>query len=140
MKTKFKKGDRVFSYSFQEFGTVKDIYDSEIYQILVEFPTFKLKEFTSDGRRFTHDKAPDLFFDEVTIEPPKKPLEDKDIVMCWDYEQNFFRGYYFYDSKNKCVFFSNNGLRNGERFDNMVYVPDEEAPQDLVFMRDKLED
>jgi len=141
MKTQFKVGDRVFSYSLQEWGKVIEVEPETVFILCVfKNGNDKGEYFTKDGRKLITDKAPDLFFDEVSIKPPKKPLQDKDVIKCWDNEQNFFRGYYFYDSKNKCVFFSNSGLRNGARFDNIVYVPDEEAPQDLVALRDKLED
>ena len=139
MKTKFKVGDRVFSYSLQEWGIVKEIDYSMHFGTLVKFNNRKPRLYTHDGRKNIEDKAAELFFDEVTIEPPQRPLQDKDIVMCW-YNDSFSREYRFYDALNECTFFASNGHRNGADFTNMVYVPDEEVPQELVAMRDKLED
>jgi len=139
MKTQFKVGNRVFSYSLQEWGEVKGIELETNYPIIVDFPEYGAEEFTSDGRRSQNDKAPDLFFDEVAIEPPKRLLQDKDIVMCWDNEGEFQRAYKFYDAEYNTTFTSTR-YRCGYKFDSMVYVPDEEAPQELVAMRDKLED
>jgi len=139
MKTEFKVGDRVFSYSLQEWGEVRGLdssYDTPMY---VMFDNFGLCYFTEDGRRSKNDKAPDLFFGAVTIEPPQRPLQDKDIIMCWDDCGEFERAYKFYDAEYNTTFTSTR-YRCGYRFDNMVYVPDEEAPQELVNLRDKLED
>ena len=139
MKTQFKIGDRVFSYSLQEWGVVTDTYFVELYPVLVDFPEYGSLSFTTDGRRSIKDKAPDLFFDEIIFELPQRPLQDKDIIKCWDNDVEFEQVYRFYDVKNNMAF-SARGDRNGYRFDNMIYVPDEEASQELVAMRDKLED
>ena len=139
MKTQFKVGDRVFSYLLQAWGEVIRIDSIANCAVVVYFPEYGKEEFTLDGNRSPNDNAPDLFFDEVSIEPPKKPLEDKDIVLCWNNGCNFERRYRFYDAENNCAFTAC-GKRNGLLWDNMVYVPDEEVPQELVAMRDKLED
>jgi len=85
--TKFKEGDRVFSYTLQRWGTVED--EEKTYTpnvIIVRFDGLKgIRIYAEDGRLFDEDKAPDLFYNEVTITPPPKPLpglkvDDKVIV------------------------------------------------------------
>ena len=142
--SKFKVGDKVFSYSLQEWGEVISIDTHKTYPLEVRFyyesrSTVSVVYYTLDGRCYNESKAPDLFFKEITVEEPQRPLQDKDIVMCYDDEDYFSRHYYFYDEKNKTTFYFD-GKRNGTEWSNMVYVPDEEAPKDLVTMRDELED
>ena len=133
----FKVGDKVFSYSLQEWGEVVDNYDDGINRIKVKFKS-GTRSFTKGGMYNTNEKAPDLFFDEVSITPPQRPLQDKNIVMCY-INNEYEIVYRFYDAKNKHTF-SSHGRRGGFPYDSMVYVPDEEAPQELVALRDKLSD
>ena len=137
MKTEFKVGDRVFSYSLQEWGEVTLVNFGECLPIRVTFDDKREEFYTFDGRLRTNYKAPDLFFDEVSIEQPERKLQDKDMVMCWDNVAPFQRVYRFYDAENEKVWLSY-GQRNEHQWDNIVYVPDEEAPKDLVAMRSKL--
>jgi len=135
---KYHVGDRVFSYSLQEWGEVKSTNNKYNIPMYVLFGKYDMCYFTLDGRRSESDKARDLFFDEVTIELPKRPLQDKDIVKCWDEYAQFEVTYRFYNSINKSTW-NSNGTRSCHRWNNMVYVPDEKAPEELVAMRDKLE-
>jgi len=140
MKTKFKKGDSVFSYSLQEFGEVTGIDNSHDRPLHVKFDKSGFCYFTENGRRSPKDKAIDLFYDKVSIIAPPRPLQDKDIVKySGDEKQKFVICFGFYDKKYNKLFDSY-GRRNGNTWDNIVYVPDEEAPQELVAMRDELED
>lgn len=139
--SKFKAGDRVFSYSLQEWGKVVYYgykYNSN-YPLRVKFPSIDEINYKADGRISSFHKAPDLFFDEVTIEEPSKPLQDKDVIMCWSDSLQFERVFRFYDAKNECSF-NVNGKRCGVDWQYKIYVPDEEAPQDFVALRDRLED
>ena len=135
----FKIGNRVFSYSLQEWGTVFTTRWSDKLQIGVEFDSGEEDYFTNDGKLKTRYKTPDLYFYKVQPIPQEKLLKDKDIIKCWDDGSEFEQVYRFYDTKNN-IAFSANGDRNGYSFDNMFYVPDEEAPQELVTLRDKLSD
>ena len=137
MMSKFNVGDKVFSYSFQEWGEVERTNKHDkVYTLFVKFSSGGTITYTKDGKRYDIDKAPDLFYNEVTIEEPQRPLQDKDIVMCWN-DNNYEIVYRFYDAKNKCTF-SYSGKRDGAEWDNMIYVPDEEAPKELVSMKGKL--
>jgi len=69
---KFKIGDRVFSYTLQRWGTVE-----APNTIIVHFDGLNsIGIYTEDGRFIDTDKAPDLFYNEVTITPPPRPLPD----------------------------------------------------------------
>jgi|688.fasta_scaffold22758_14 hypothetical protein len=73
MDTSFKVGDKVFSYARQEWGTVKNI-DTTHYPVKVYFLSGNLENYTKSGTYQITDKAPDLFFDEVSIDPPLRPV------------------------------------------------------------------
>jgi len=74
---KFKIGDRVFSYTLQRWGTVERKVATSKIIITVYFDILENKRiYEEDGRLSPADKAPDLFYDEVTITPPLKPLPD----------------------------------------------------------------
>jgi len=87
--TKFKEGNRVFSYALQQWGTVEE--EEKTYTpnvVIVRFDGLKdIRIYTEDGRLFDEDKAPDLFYDKVSITPPLKPLPDlkvDDKVIVWN--------------------------------------------------------
>jgi len=142
MKTIFKKGDKVWSFSMQEWGVVDDTEDKRdpTYPVTASFEAAgEQLSYTEDGRTWAWDKAPDLYFHKVLAPDQKKerPLKHKDIVMCWNNGAEFERVYRFYNQKQKRTF-SPYGTVNRYAYENMLYVPDEEAPQDLLSMRDKL--
>jgi len=90
---KFKIGDRVFSYTLQRWGIVEEeekTYTPNI--VVVRFDGLKdIRIYTEDGRLFDEDKAPDLFYNEVKIRPPLKPLPDLNVddrVIVWN-DPNF---------------------------------------------------
>jgi len=141
MKTIFKKGDKVWSFSMQEWGkVVHTAYEhNSSCPITVESKSGNLLTYTADGKERCYHKAPDLYFHKVLAPEQKKErqLKHKDIVMCWDNGAKFIRVFGFYNQKQKNTF-NPCGNDKGFAYDNMVYVPDEEAPQDLLSMRDKL--
>ena len=71
----FKVGEKVWSYSLQEWGTVIDIDETYALPLRVSFVNY-YDRYTLDGRFHHKAKAPDLFFDAVTITPPPRPLPD----------------------------------------------------------------
>ena len=139
--SKYQVGDRVFSYSMQKWGKIIKISRNEAYGLRVKFDCGEMFEiYTNDGKLTVGHEAIDLFFDEVPLIPkPTRALQDKDIVVCQDDKHNFVINYCFYDAKNDATF-NSFGERDGLRWQRMTYVPDNEAPRDLIATRDKLED
>jgi len=87
--TKFKIGDRVFSYSLQQWGTVEmRVATSSNTTITVYFDNLERKRiYEENGKLFPTDKASDLFYSKVSITPPLKPLPDlkiDDKVIVWN--------------------------------------------------------
>ena len=73
----FKIGEKVWSYSLQEWGEVIEIGRFyETYPLVVKFPEGVKKVYTSHGKLCITHKAPDLFYSKVTITPPPRPLPD----------------------------------------------------------------
>jgi hypothetical protein len=66
-------GDSVFSHTFG-WGEIIDVDDSEIYPILVKFHSDpgETRYFTFEGYHYKDTMLQSLFWDEVTIEAPKK--------------------------------------------------------------------
>jgi len=86
--TKFKIGDRVFSYTLQEWGTVERKVTTSRTTITVYFDNLENKRmYEEDGRLSLVAKAPDLFYNEVIITPPPRPLPDLNVddkVIVWN--------------------------------------------------------
>jgi len=137
----FKVDDKVWSYSLQEWGEVKYIgyKHNSYYPIRVEFTSIGERTYTADGKSLDCDRVPDLFFEEVRPPQQKRPLQHKDIVKCKEFDASCEFLLRFYDRNNNCTFMAD-GDPNGMNFEYMEFVPDSEAPQELVAMRNKLKD
>ena len=69
-----KVGDRVFSL-LNGWGTVDEVeMGHSSYPISVDFDSGKIDRFTSCGKCMVFHSNPVLFWDEVKITPPEKPL------------------------------------------------------------------
>ena len=84
-----KVGDRVWSLQFG-WGKISKINDYSCYSsypIDVEFDSGGFIMFTLDGRLYKNHVMQSLFWDEVVIEVPTKPLPDLPVdakVVVWD--------------------------------------------------------
>lgn len=74
----FKVGDKVFSYSFQQWGEVVDYDMEQVYPLTIKIGG-NLHGYAKEGRLYCNAKAQDLFFDEVSIIPPPRPLPKLEI-------------------------------------------------------------
>ena len=64
----FKVGDRVWSYSMQKWGTIKEInMKREKYPILVFFDDGDVMTYTDDGREILEYKSQDIFKNEMVM-------------------------------------------------------------------------
>jgi len=95
-----KKGDKVFDYIRQKCGTVLTRnHSNEKYHLKEKFGKQSYKLYTFEGKEYTKDKTPVLFWDEaLPIVPPKKPLPDLkvdtrvivcDDINCGKYRRHF---------------------------------------------------
>ena len=81
-----KVGDRVWSMK-DGWGVVHSIEPSHCYPVSVVYPCRKRRLFTSGGLYDKTDIIQTLFWDEVVIEAPKKPLPDLEVdakVFVWN--------------------------------------------------------
>ena len=100
-----KVGDRVFHYKYG-WSTITNIKKESYYPIIIDYDF----SFTYEGFADKSDKNRTLFWDEVVITPPPKPLPRLEVdtkVLVWDSYQLKQKAYFsHFDSKtNKiCVF------------------------------------
>ena len=100
-----KVGDRVWCLYFEEWSTITDI------NMEYKFPiqTY-LNSYTIDGR-MNIKRGRTLFWDEVIIIPPAKPLPKLEVdtkVLVWDNEDKLVRKRYFshFDDNNNIHVFA----------------------------------
>jgi len=98
--TIFKVGDKVWSFSRQEWGEVTNFLSDYLpFQVKVRFKN-STETYSLNGLKRPEDKASDLYFEELQASKLARPLRDKDIVLCYD-STDFGMDYRFYDSINK---------------------------------------
>ena len=80
-------GDRVWCVSLG-WGTITGtLHHGDNYPIVVEFGNRKRESYTVEGRRYSNDLNPSLFWNEVRIAVPTKPLpklNKDDCVEVWN--------------------------------------------------------
>ena len=77
-----KVGDKVWCLYYNKWFTITNIRKEDAYPIKTE-----INSYTLDGRLNTHSIRT-LFWDEVIITPPEKPLHKLEVdtkVLVWDY-------------------------------------------------------
>ena len=82
-----KVGDRVWSLQLG-WGKIIKINDHSSYPVVVEYDSGGSVIFTLDGRLYKNHITQSLFWDEVVIEAPTKPMYDLPVdtkVVVWDY-------------------------------------------------------
>ena len=92
-----KVGDRVWSIK-EGWGEIIEIdYDSD-YSLSVKYDISGTDTFTFGGYEFIADPMRTLFWDEVVIEAPQKPLPDLKVdakVLVWDSKRELARTAHF---------------------------------------------
>ena len=101
-------GDRVWCLYYNKWFTIANIRKEDAYPIKTE-----INSYTLDGRLNTHSIRM-LFWDEVIIIPPEKPLPKLEVdtkVLVWDDpNEEPTRGYFSHFEKNgNIVIFSGGG-------------------------------
>lgn len=79
-------GDRVWSIE-RGWGVIQSLGGGETYPIIVEFQNERSLSYTLGGKRLiTHDRQT-IFWDEIEIEAPQKPLPNLEVdakVLVWN--------------------------------------------------------
>lgn len=134
---KFKKDDTVFSYRRQKWGTVcnnKNV-DADKYPLFVKFDDNDYDTYTEDGKFSRHDVVQDIFFNEVTIVPPPRPLQTlqvDDKVKVWNGKDGYKdkRHFSHFNGNGRIYVFANGGTSwtstGTVRYDNWE-LPNEES-------------
>ena len=101
-----KVGDRVFHYKYG-WSTITNIKKESDYPIIIDYDfSFSYEGFTDKS-----DKNRTLFWDEVVITPPEKPLPRLDVdtkVLVWDSEKKvkLHRHFSHFEKNGKIVTFA----------------------------------
>ena len=101
-----KVGDRVFHYKYG-WSTITNIKKESDYPIIIDYDF----SFTYEGFADKSDSNPSIFWDEVIITPPEKPLPKLEVdtkVLVWDNSNCIKRKGHFshFDEKGKMHVFA----------------------------------
>ena len=93
-------GDRVYHYKYG-WSTITNIKKESNYPIIINYDF----SFTYEGFSDKSDKNQSLFWDEVIITPPPKPLPKLEVdtkVLVWNFEGKLVKKRYFshFDDNN----------------------------------------
>ena len=101
-----KVGDRVFHYKYG-WSTITNIKKESDYPIIIDYDF----SFTYEGFADKSDSNPSIFWDEVKIVPPSKPLPKLEVdtkVLVWDSEKKvkLHRHFSHFEENGKIVTFA----------------------------------
>ena len=101
-----KVGDRVFHYKYG-WKTISHIKEDSSYPIIIDYDF----SYTYNGFAEKTDSNPSIFWDEVKIVPPSKPLPKLEIdtkVLVWDSEKKvkLHRHFSHFEKNGKIVTFA----------------------------------
>ena len=104
-----KVGDRVFHYKYG-WSTITNIKKESSYPIIIDYDF----SYTYNGFAEKTDSNPSIFWDEVKIVPPSKPLPKLEVdtkVLVWDFEEDKYkiRGHFSHFNKYGSIFIFANG-------------------------------
>ena len=115
-----KVGDKVFHYKYG-WKTISHIKEESSYPIIVDYDF----SYTYNGFAEKTDLNPSIFWDEVVITPPEKPLPKLEVdtkVLVWDSESHIKHKRYFshFDS-NSTIHVFNNGATSWNNTQTVEY-------------------
>ena len=116
-----KVGDRVFHYKYG-WKTISHIKEESSYPIIIDYDF----SYTYNGFAEKTDSNPSIFWDEVVITPPAKPLPKLEVdtkVLVWDRHYNTKERRYFshFEKNGKIVTFAE-GRTSWSQGDKSVVV------------------
>ena len=112
-----KVGDRVWCLYFEEWSTITDINMECKYPIQTDLNTY-----TIDGRmRIKRGRT--LFWNEVTITPPEKPLPKLEVdtkVLVWESEASKVKRHFSHFNKDGLIATFSDGRTSWSTNDNLT--------------------
>lgn len=101
-------GDKVWSVLYG-WGVVSEVSKGSAYPLRAHFQGGVRRWYTSEGKQYKTHVSQILFWDEVKIEAPKKPLPDLEVdakIFVWDDPRRKFKGHFSHFDENGgiCVF------------------------------------
>lgn len=93
-------GDKVWCLYYNKWFTITNIRKEDAYPIKTE-----INSYTLDGRLNTHSIRT-LFWDEVAITPPEKPLPKLEVdtkVLVWDTQDSKVKRYFSHFDKDGTI-------------------------------------
>ena len=100
-------GDKVWSVE-RGWGVIRSLDGGEEYPIKVEFQNGRTPYYTLGGKRLTTQENQTLFWDEVKIVAPQKPLPNLDVdakVLVWtDPSKKHRRHFSHFNGDRICTF------------------------------------
>lgn len=106
-----KIGDKVWCIT-SGWGEIHDTGWSDRYPISVEFPDGEFRSYTLGGLYTEYDKTQSLFWGEVVIEAPAKPLPELDVdtkVLVWNNSRAHASNAHFCCFENGKIYTYDNG-------------------------------
>ena len=114
-----KVGDRVWCLYYNKWLTITNIRKEDAYPIKTE-----LNSYTLDGRLNT-DIIRTLFWDEVIITPPEKPLPKLEVdtkVLVWDSNSHIkYKRYFSHFDSNSTIHVFNSGTTSWNNTQTVEY-------------------
>lgn len=107
-----KIGDKVWCMR-SGWGEICGIHLKDKYSISVYFPNAEYKRYTSDGFYNEDDATRSLFWDEVTIVAPEKPMPDLPVdakVLVWNYSSRTKYCRHFSHFENSKIYVFDKGM------------------------------
>ena len=104
-----KVGDRVWRLDYGKWVTIDNVVKADIYPIKI-----RTDHFTMDGAQQGGGDWRVLFWDEINITAPPKPLPKLEVdtkVLVWDFEEDKYkiRGHFSHFNKYGSIFIFANG-------------------------------
>lgn len=104
-----KVGDRVWRLDYGKWVTIDNVVKADIYPIKI-----RTDHFTMDGVQQGGGDWRVLFWDEINITAPPKPLPKLEVdtkVLVWDFEEDKYkiRGHFSHFNKYGSIFIFANG-------------------------------
>lgn len=106
-----KVGDKVWDF-YQGWGVVREIGRSARYPIYVNLASGGYKRYTSGGLYDEDDISQSLFWDEVVIEAPVKPMPDLEVdtkVLVWVHPDNIHKRHFSHFENGDMYTFDDGG-------------------------------
>lgn len=118
-----KPGDKVWFIPTREWGTIAEIRPDMNYPIMVNFGGDSIISFTLDGKECISHSFQSLFWDEIHIIAPPKPLPKLAVdtkVLVWNHPNNKAKRHFSHFEDGKIYTFDNGSTSFTRRRRNSI--------------------